>query len=87
MTENQEVKKCPIINIKLIRQDDASPTPGGVWEKKVKSIIRIQKLAIKFFNRELAELHYSKDRLRYLTLGDLYRLEAWFKKEIEISGK
>jgi hypothetical protein len=87
MTENQEVKSCPIINTKLTRQDDTSPTLEGVWEKKVKSIINIQKLAIRFFNKDLAKLHYSKDRLRYLTMGDLYRLEAWFRKEIEISGK
>ena len=87
MTENQQVKICPIINTKLTGQDVSSPTPGGVWEKKVKTIISIQKKAIKFFNKDLAKLHYSKERLRYLTIADLTRLDMWFKIELEKSGK
>ena len=87
MTENQKVTKSPIINTKLTGQNDSSPTPVGIWDKKVKSIIKIQKYAIKLFNKDLAKLHYSKDRLRYFKLADLTRLEMWFRIELEKSGK
>lgn len=87
MTENENVTICPIINTKLTGQNNTSPTLGGVWEKKVKTIVSIQKKAIKFFNKDLAKLHYSKERLRYLTLADLIRLDMWFKIELEKSGK
>lgn len=60
---------------------------GGVWEKKKKSIIKIQKYAIKFFNRDLAEKHYAKERLKYFTIEELNRLEFWFKIELEKCGK
>lgn len=87
MTGNQEVKECPIINNKLTRQDDTSPTPVGVWEKKKKAIIKIQKYAIKFFNKDLAKKHYAKERLKYFTVAELSKLEIWFKIELEKSGK
>jgi hypothetical protein len=87
MAENQEVKKCPIINNKLTRHNDTSPTLGGVWEKKKKSIIKIQKYAIRFFNKDLAKKHYAKERLKYFTIEELRRLEFWFKIELEKSGR
>lgn len=87
VTENQGVKSCPIINIKLIRQDDTSPTLGGIAEKKLKVIINIQKRAIKLFNEEICKLHYNKERLMRHTLGELIRLQVWFSVELEKSGK
>ena len=87
MIEKQVNKKCPIINTKLTGQNATSPTPGGLWEKKKKSIVKIQKYAIKLFNEDLARLHYSKDRLRYFKLTDLIRLEMWFKIELEKCGR
>ena len=59
MTENENITICPIINTKLTGQDDTSPTLGGVWEKKVKTIVSIQKKAIKFFRDLLLPLSTS----------------------------
>lgn len=79
--------KSPIINIKLTGRNDTSPTLGGIAEKKLKVIVNIQKRAIKLFNRDIAKLHYNKNRLMKHTLSELIRLQIWFKIELEKSGK
>ena len=86
MAENQGIKKSPIINIKLSRQN-STPLLEGLAEKKLKVICNIQRRAIKLFNEDIARLHYNKKRLLRHTLNELIRLQIWFKVELEKSGK
>ena len=87
VSENQRVTNCPIINTKLTRQNDSSPTLGGLAEKKLKLIINIQKRALKMYNEAVCRKYYNKDRLIKFTLSELIRLQVWFTIELEKCGK
>jgi hypothetical protein len=47
---------------------------------KINIIQDVQNLASKLFNKEVAKMHYSKDRLNGFTMNQLLDLERWFKK-------
>ena len=55
---------------------------------EIENIIKdVQHLSRKIFNKEVAKMHYSKDRLNGFTMNQLLDLERWFKKEILIKNK
>ena len=39
------------------------------------------------FSKEVAKMHYSKDRLNGFTMNQLLDLEKWFKREILIKNE
>jgi len=47
----------------------------------------VQHLSRKMFSKEVAKMHYSKDRLNGFTMNQLLDLERWFKKEILIKNE
>ena len=47
----------------------------------------VQHLSRKMFNKEVAKMHYSKDRLNGFTMNQLLDLEKWFKREILIKNQ
>tara|TARA_R110000751_G_scaffold300051_1_gene411621 strand:+ start:299 stop:481 length:183 start_codon:yes stop_codon:yes gene_type:complete len=47
----------------------------------------VQHLSRKIFNKEVAKMHYSKDRLNGFTMNQLLDLEKWFKREILIKNE
>ena len=54
----------------------------------MKNIIKdVQHLSRKMFSKEVAKMHYSKDRLNGFTMNQLLDLEKWFKKEILIKNE
>jgi len=54
----------------------------------MENIIRnVQHLSRKMFNKEVAKMHYSKDRLNGFTMDQLLELERWFKKEVLIKNQ
>lgn len=54
----------------------------------MKSIIKdVQHLSRKMFSKEVAKMHYSKERLNGFTMNQLLDLEKWFKKEILIKNE
>mgnify|MGYP000138442695 FL=1 len=54
----------------------------------MKNIIKdVQHLSRKMFSKEVAKMHYSKDRLNGFTMNQLLDLERWFKKEILIKNE
>ena len=54
----------------------------------MESIIKdVQHLSRKIFNKEVAKMHYSKDRLNGFTMNQLLDLEKWFKREILIKNE
>ena len=55
---------------------------------ELENIIKdVQHLSRKIFNKEVAKMHYSKDRLNGFTMNQLLELERWFKKEILIKNE
>ena len=55
---------------------------------EIENIIRnVQHLSRKMFNKEVAKMHYSKDRLKGFTMDQLLELERWFKKEVLIKNQ
>jgi len=55
---------------------------------EIENIIRnVQHLSRKMFNKEVAKMHYSKDRLNGFTMDQLLELERWFKKEVLIKNQ
>jgi|TARA_R110002153_G_scaffold4195_3_gene20137 hypothetical protein len=50
-------------------------------------ITNIQNLSKKMFNREVAKMHYSKDRLNRFTINQLLDLERWLKREVLIKNE
>ena len=55
---------------------------------KMENIIKdVQHLSRKMFNKEVAKMHYSKDRLNGFTMNQLLDLEKWFKREILIKNQ
>ena len=55
---------------------------------EIENIIKdVQHLSRKIFNKEVAKMHYSKDRLNGFTMNQLLDLERWFKKEILIKNE
>ena len=54
----------------------------------MESIIKdVQHLSRKMFSKEVAKMHYSKDRLNGFTMNQLLDLEKWFKREILIKNE
>tara|TARA_R110001592_G_scaffold1257_5_gene7437 strand:+ start:1290 stop:1484 length:195 start_codon:yes stop_codon:yes gene_type:complete len=54
----------------------------------MENIIRnVQHLSRKMFSKEVAKMHYSKDRLNGFTMNQLLDLEKWFKREILIKNE
>tara|TARA_R110000824_G_C15205352_1_gene676110 strand:- start:593 stop:775 length:183 start_codon:yes stop_codon:yes gene_type:complete len=47
----------------------------------------VQHLSRKMFSKEVAKMHYSKDRLNGFTMNQLLDLEKWFKREILIKNE
>jgi len=39
------------------------------------------------FSKEVAKMHYSKDRLNGFTMDQILELERWFKKEVLIKNQ
>ena len=55
---------------------------------EIENIIKdVQHLSRKIFNKEVAKMHYSKDRLNGFTMNQLLDLERWFKREILIKNE
>jgi len=55
---------------------------------ELENIIKdVQHLSRKMFNKEVAKMHYSKDRLNGFTMNQLLDLERWFKREILIKNE
>jgi hypothetical protein len=55
---------------------------------ELENIIKdVQHLSRKIFNKEVAKMHYSKNRLNGFTMNQLLELERWFKKEILIKNE
>ncbi len=55
---------------------------------ELENIIKdVQHLSRKIFNKEVAKMHYSKDRLNGFTMNQLLDLEKWFKREILIKNE
>ena len=55
---------------------------------EIENIIKdVQHLSRKMFNKEVAKMHYSKDRLNGFTMNQLLELERWFKKEVLIKNQ
>jgi hypothetical protein len=55
---------------------------------ELENIIKdVQHLSRKIFNKEVAKMHYSKDRLNGFTMNQLLDLERWFKREILIKNE
>ena len=55
---------------------------------ELENIIKdVQHLSRKMFNKEVAKMHYSKDRLNGFTMNQLLELERWFKREILIKNE
>ena len=55
---------------------------------ELENIIKdVQHLSRKIFNKEVAKMHYSKDRLNGFTMNQLLDLERWFKREIIIKNE
>jgi hypothetical protein len=55
---------------------------------ELENIIKdVQHLSRKIFNKEVAKMHYSKDRLNGFTMDQLLELERWFKKELLIKNQ
>ena len=55
---------------------------------EMENIIRnVQHLSRKMFSKEVAKMHYSKDRLNGFTMNQLLDLEKWFKREILIKNE
>tara|TARA_R110002050_G_scaffold81826_1_gene175134 strand:+ start:588 stop:776 length:189 start_codon:yes stop_codon:yes gene_type:complete len=55
---------------------------------QIENIIKdVQHLSRKMFNKEVAKMHYSKDRLNGFTMNQLLDLEKWFKREILIKNE
>ena len=54
---------------------------------KTNIIQDVQHLSRKMFSKEVAKMHYSKDRLNGFTMNQLLDLERWFKKEILIKNE
>ena len=55
---------------------------------QIENIIKdVQHLSRKMFSKEVAKMHYSKDRLNGFTMNQLLDLERWFKKEILIKNE
>jgi hypothetical protein len=55
---------------------------------EIENIIKdVQHLSRKIFNKEVAKMHYSKDRLNGFTMNQLLDLEKWFKREILIKNE
>ena len=54
----------------------------------MESIIKdVQHLSRKMFSKEVAKMHYSKDRLNGFTMNQLLDLERWFNREILIKNE
>jgi len=47
----------------------------------------VQHLARKLFNKEVAKMHYSKERLAGFTMNQLLESERWFKREVLIKNQ
>ena len=47
----------------------------------------VQHLSRKMFSKEVAKMHYSKERLNGFTMNQLLDLEKWFKREILIKNE
>lgn len=55
---------------------------------ELENIIKdVQHLSRKMFSKEVAKMHYSKDRLNGFTMNQLLDLEKWFKREILIKNE
>jgi hypothetical protein len=55
---------------------------------EIENIIKdVQHLSRKIFNKEVAKMHYSKDRLNGFTMNQLLDLERWFKREVLIKNQ
>ena len=54
---------------------------------KTNIIQDVQHLSRKMFSKEVAKMHYSKDRLNGFTMNQLLDLEKWFKREILIKNE
>lgn len=55
---------------------------------QIENIIKdVQHLSRKMFSKEVAKMHYSKERLNGFTMNQLLDLEKWFKKEILIKNE
>jgi len=55
---------------------------------ELENIIKdVQHLSRKMFNKEVAKMHYSKERLNGFTMNQLLDLERWFKREILIKNE
>jgi len=55
---------------------------------QIENIIKdVQHLSRKMFSKEVAKMHYSKDRLNGFTMNQLLDLEKWFKREILIKNE
>jgi hypothetical protein len=55
---------------------------------QIENIIKdVQHLSRKMFSKEVAKMHYSKNRLNGFTMDQLLDLEKWFKKEILIKNQ
>lgn len=55
---------------------------------QIENIIKdVQHLSKKMFSKEVAKMHYSKDRLNGFTMNQLLDLEKWFKREILIKNE
>jgi len=57
-----------------------------IKEYKKELIIRIQKKAIRLFNKEVVKMHYAEKRIGQHTTENLERLDDYFDKEIKKCG-
>jgi len=58
-----------------------------IKEYKRELIIKIQKKAIRLFNKEVVKMHYAEKRIGQHSTENLERLDDYFTKELKKCGE